>query len=197
MLDINNSEFNELLDNTKNIFFLQIGANDGISDDPIHNLIKKNNWTGILFEPGKDAFDELIKNYNGYENLTFVNAAVSNYDGRGKLFCGTTTPHFTLNELKAKVMFCIEPIPVEVEIVCPETIIKNYNIKNIDLLQIDAEGHDFTIIKAFPFDVIKPKIIRYEYVNLAYDDYDDTFLKQHGYTEYIDRTGGDIIAILN
>jgi hypothetical protein len=51
------------------------------------------------------------------------------------LFCGTTTPHFTLNELKAKHMFDVEPIAVEVEIVCPKTIINNYNIKNIDLLQ--------------------------------------------------------------
>ena len=60
MLEINNDEFNELLDG-KELFFIQIGANDGISVDPIHNLVKKNNWTGILFEPGKDAFGDLIK----------------------------------------------------------------------------------------------------------------------------------------
>jgi FkbM family methyltransferase len=200
MLEINNDKFNELLDN-KEIFFIQIGANDGVSVDPIHNLVKKNNWSGILFEPGKDAFESLVKNYDGYTNLTFVNAAVSNYDGKGELFCGTTTPHFTLNELKAKHMFDVEPTAIEVEIISPKTIVEKYNIKNIDLLQIDAEGHDFTIIKSFPFDVIKPKIIRYEYVNLTYDEMEadgaDEFLKQHGYTSYINRTEGDIVAILN
>jgi FkbM family methyltransferase len=183
------------------LFFIQIGANDGISVDPIHNLVKKNNWTGILFEPGKDAFGDLIKNYHGHTNLTFVNAAVSNYDGRGELFCGTTTPHFTLNELKAKHMFDVEPTLVEVDIMSPKTIIDKYSVKKVDLLQIDAEGHDFTIIKAFPFDLIKPKIIRYEYVNLNYDEIDaegaDKFLKQYGYTSFINRTEGDIVAILN
>ena len=200
MLEINNDEFNELLDG-KELFFIQIGANDGISVDPIHNLVKKNNWTGILFEPGKDAFGDLIKNYHGHTNLTFVNAAVSNYDGRGELFCGTTTPHFTLNELKAKHMFDVEPTLVEVDIMSPKTIIDKYSVKKVDLLQIDAEGHDFTIIKAFPFDLIKPKIIRYEYVNLNYDEIDaegaDKFLKHYGYTSFINRTEGDIVAILN
>jgi len=200
MLEINNDEFNELLDG-KELFFIQIGANDGISVDPIHNLVKKNNWTGILLEPGKDAFGDLIKNYHGHTNLTFVNAAVSNYDGRGELFCGTTTPHFTLNELKAKHMFDVEPTLVEVDIMSPKTIIDKYSVKKVDLLQIDAEGHDFTIIKAFPFDLIKPKIIRYEYVNLNYDEIDaegaDKFLKQYGYTSFINRTEGDIVAILN
>jgi FkbM family methyltransferase len=201
MLHINNDEFNKLLDNNSDIFFLQIGANDGISVDPIHNLVKKNRWKGILFEPGKVAYEELINNYSGVDHLIFVNSAVSNYDGKGELFCGTTTPHFTLNKLKAEHMFDVEPIAVEVDIVSPRTIIDYYGIKNLDLLQIDAEGHDFTIIKAFPFEIIKPKIIRYEYINLNYDEISqedaNDFLKQYGYTSYINVTEGDIIAILD
>jgi hypothetical protein len=53
MLDINNNEFNELLDNIENIFFLQIGANDGISVDPIHNLIKKTIGGVFYLNPEK------------------------------------------------------------------------------------------------------------------------------------------------
>jgi hypothetical protein len=98
-------------------------------------------------------------------------------------------------------MFDVEPTLVEVDIMSPKTIIDKYSVKKVDLLQIDAEGHDFTIIKAFPFDLIKPKIIRYEYVNLNYDEIDaegaDKFLKQYGYTSFINRTEGDIVAILN
>lgn len=199
MLEFNNTIFDKLLDN-KSVFFIQIGANNGISSDPIHNLIIKNNWSGILFEPGAHAFAELTETYKNFPNLTLINSAVSNYDGVGNLFCGTTTPHFTLNELKATHMFDVEPTAVEVNILSPKTIVETYDIKNLDLLQIDAEGHDFTIIKAFPFHVVKPSIIRYEYVNLYYDgmevDECNDFLQQQGYTSYINKDAGDIISIL-
>jgi FkbM family methyltransferase len=195
-----NIEFESLLNNS-NVFFIQIGANDGISVDPINKLIKKYNWGGILFEPGEDAFRELQKNYQDVKNLTFVNAAVSNYDGFGSLFCGTTTPHFTLNSQKAKDMFCVEPVAKEVQIVSPKSIIEKYNVTKLDLLQIDAEGHDFTIIKAFPFNVLKPSVIRFEYVNLSYDNEGESsvinFFNSKGYTVKINREEGDMIAILN
>lgn len=201
LLGITNEEFYKLFQNKENVFFVQIGANDGITADPIQKIVKEKNWSGILLEPGKKAFNDLLKNYDGYNNLIFVNAAVSNYTGKGILFCGTTTPHFTLNKNKAVDMFDVVPIEIEVDIVDSKTIIEKYNIKRIDLLQIDVEGHDFTILKSFPFDVIKPTVIRFEFVNLNYDGVDATvvvkFLSQFGYTSFIYKEGGDIVSILN
>ena len=201
LLPITNEEFYKLFENKENVFFVQIGANDGMTADPIQKIVKEKNWSGVLFEPGKNAFNDLLKNYDGYNNLTFVNAAVSNFTGKGKLFCGTTTPHFTLNKNKAVDMFDVVPSEVEVDIIDPKTIIEKYSITKIDLLQIDVEGHDYTILQAFPFDIIKPQVIRFEFVNLNYDGVDAhvaaKFLSQFGYTSYIYREGGDIISILN
>jgi FkbM family methyltransferase len=201
ILPITNEEFYKLFDNKTDVFFVQIGANDGITADPIQKIVKEKNWSGILFEPGKDAFKDLLKNYEGYDNLKFINAAVSNYNGKGKLFCGTTTPHFTLNQNKAIDMFDVTPTEVEVDVVHPKNIILENNITKIDLLQIDVEGHDFTILQAFPYDLVKPEIIRFEFVNLNYDGVGvnevSTFLSELNYTSYINREGGDIISILN
>jgi FkbM family methyltransferase len=200
MLTITNDEFNKLFDNKTNIFFIQIGANDGVTVDPIQNLVKNNKWKGLLFEPGVEAFNDLKKNYAEVDDLIFVNSAVSNFDGRGKLFCGTTTPHFTLNQNKAIDMFDVSPNEIEVSIISPKSIIENYNIKNIDLLQIDVEGHDFTILQAFPFELIKPSVIRFEYINLSYDnaniDIVDSFLSKNGYDSFICYECGDIVSIL-
>jgi hypothetical protein len=30
---------------------LQVGANDGLMDDPIHFLVRKYGWCGVLLEP--------------------------------------------------------------------------------------------------------------------------------------------------
>ena len=201
ILSMSDEQFIKLFDNKENVFFVQIGANDGITADPIQKIVKEKKWSGILFEPGVDAFNDLLKNYQGYEGLTFVNSAVSNYNGRGKLFCGTTTPHFTLNHNKAVDMFDVVPTEVEVNVIHPKNIVTEYHIQKVDLLQIDVEGHDFTILQSFPFDILKPEIIRFEFVNLNYDGVDVshvvTFLSEFNYTSYINRESGDIISILN
>ncbi len=200
LLPITNEEFYKLFENKTDVFFIQIGANDGITADPIQRIVKEKKWNGVLFEPGVDAFKDLLKNYQGYDGLIFVNSAVSNYDGKGKLFCGTTTPHFTLNQNKAIDMFDITPTEIEVDVISPRTIINKYNVKKVNLLQIDVEGHDYTILESFPFDLVKPEVIRFEFVNLNYDGVDaykaSEYLSKFGYTSYIYREGGDIISIL-
>ena len=182
------------------VFFIQIGANDGVSVDPINKLIKNNNWKGILFEPGKEAFDQLKINYNNNPNLIFVNAAVSNYDGKGNLYCGSTTTHYTLYEQIANNHFSVKPVAIEIDVMSPASIIKKYNVNKIDLLQIDAEGHDFEILKAFPFYIIKPRVIRFEFTLLFFENYNEytskVFLESLGYDVFINRTEGDIIAVL-
>ena len=40
--------------------------------------------------------------------------------------------------------------------------IKENDIKSIDLLQIDAEGHDYQILMDFPFEDVLPTVVRYE-----------------------------------
>ncbi len=196
-----NKEFTELFDEKESVFFIQIGANNGITVDPINNLVKtKKNWKGILFEPGVIAFSELEKTYEGFNNLTLINAAVSNIDGKTILYCGETTPHFTLDKTKAIHMFNITPNEVEVFVMSPATIIEEYKITHLDLLQIDTEGRDFTIIKSFLDYGLLPKVIRFEYVNLAYENITEKdvidYLDNLGYDSYYVENEGDIVSIL-
>ena len=44
-------------------------------------------------------------------------------------------------------------------------------INHIDLLQIDAEGYDYEIIKMIKFQKIRPSIIRYEHKHLSKKDF--------------------------
>lgn len=43
-----------------------------------------------------------------------------------------------------------------------KSIVDIHKLGDLNLLQIDAEGHDFKIIKSIDFNVLKPQIIRFE-----------------------------------
>lgn len=195
---LSEKEFYNKCKEINNLFFLQIGANDGISVDPIHLFVKENNWPGILVEPGEEAYNALKINYSSQNNLIFENSAITNVDKPITLWCGTTTPHFTVDYQKAIHMFDVTPKPVIVNGITPVTLLKKYNIDDVDLLQIDAEGHDYIILKAWPFEKTRPKIIRFEFVNL-----NNTFLEclefinSNNYEIYYSEDGADIIALCN
>ena len=73
-------------------------------------------------------------------------------------------------------------------------------ITKIDLLQLDTEGHDYTIIRAIDFQKVKPTIICYENVNLSDEDNRscEELLINNGYTlQRYGRAGMDTLGYLN
>lgn len=193
---LSESQFEAECNKIKDLFFLQIGANDGVGCDPINHLINKYRWKGILVEPGSLAFEDLKKNYNHINGLIFENSAVTDKDGDVILYCGSTTPHFTLEYEKAIHMFDVTPKPITVNGITPISLLKKYNICKIDLLQIDAEAHDYIILKNYPFDTHRPFIIRFEYVNLN-SNFNEciNLITSHNYEIFFSEDSVDIIAI--
>ena len=56
------------------VFFIQVGANDGVINDPLHPLVKSLKWQGILIEPQQRVFkDRLLKVYQDIPGLAFEN----------------------------------------------------------------------------------------------------------------------------
>jgi len=50
-------------------FFIQVGAYDGVTGDPICGYIRRYGWRGILLEPQRDVFLLLQKNYRDQPQL--------------------------------------------------------------------------------------------------------------------------------
>jgi len=67
---------------TRDVFFVQIGAHDGKTDDELHDFICRHRWKGVLVEPVAYLFNRLISNYNGLPGLAFENKALAESDGR-------------------------------------------------------------------------------------------------------------------
>lgn len=154
-------------------FFVQVGANDGLADDPIQTLIRRYHWKGILLEPQPTAYKDLLVNYHGEDQPVIENAALAPADRTMTLWTipgssGLATFDQSLAHSYAKLG---EPIDISVKAISVPSLLAKYQIKDIDLLQVDTEGYDFEVIKMFLTEAsVRPKLINYEYIHLSTKD---------------------------
>lgn len=151
-----------------NSIFVSIGANDGIFVDEIFqsNLLNPL-WKSLFVEPIKETFDKLLYNYNKYypnNNFIFINEAIHTYDGEGFL---------VTNRVDDSMGMCsffrhesTETIKIPVSCIAFNTLLKRYNISQIDFLKIDTEGMDYEIVVQCINNNIFPKIVLLEHISL-------------------------------
>ena len=74
-------------------------------------------------------------------------------------------------------------------------LLKRSGREHADLLQIDAEGADFAILKMVDFEHFRPSIVRYEQLHMTRSQRDEAAqrLVQNGYQLHADRM--DVTAI--
>ena len=163
----------------KNKVIIQIGSHIGNTrNDPIFNEIDKTT-TLILVEPVPYLFNQLKKNYKekNIDNIIFINKAVSNYIGYIELTIPSEKNDFSklpwwasqlasTNEEHCKTHIkdlITEKITVETTTL--NEIIKDHNIKEIELLHTDTEGNDYNILMSYNF-IIKPCKILFEHKHM-------------------------------
>jgi FkbM family methyltransferase len=197
------------------ISFVQIGANDGLRNDPIREFIVRDEWMGVLIEPLPPVFEMLRQNYAYLESsrkLTFENAAISStgaplafYTASGALL--KTLPLEGQLDLLRKsscsrehlAQFVSNPsdvVRVETPSATVEAMIQRHFAENaIDLLVIDAEGHEAVILRSLDFDRTRIGAILFECDHLG-PERKDIFglLEKHGYA--IDEIKRDAFASL-
>lgn len=66
--------------------FVQVGANDGSTNDLIFDLVREFDLEGLLIEPQPDVFAALVQNYGNSGRLRFANLALSDETGTRPLF---------------------------------------------------------------------------------------------------------------
>jgi FkbM family methyltransferase len=179
---------------TSEFTFVQIGANDGVSNDPIRKFVLKYGMRGVLVEPQPDVFARLQRNYDGVPGLAFENAAIAAEDGERELYRFRPSPdlpqwaHGLASFSKKTLTGNLQNVKGEVETIRVPTLsfaslVRKHNLERVDLLQIDAEGFDFEIIKMVDFSTVKPAIIHFEHGFLSQDEQNECarYLNKHGY----------------
>jgi FkbM family methyltransferase len=171
-IDVLDLAIRDLVSREPDIFFLQIGAHDGVSYDPIHSYVTRFHWKGLLVEPQSAIFQKLRENYRDEKQLLFENSAIAQRDGSIELHCfenanaedhasmltSTRKHYLSLNGDNHRGALKTITVPA----LTLESLLAKHRIERVNLLQIDTEGFDFEIIKMIDFKRMKPEIIHYE-----------------------------------
>lgn len=166
---------------------IQIGAHVGNTrNDPLFQNVD-NSTKLILVEPVPFLFNQLKKNYTDKfpdsNNIIFINKAVSSETGTLDLTIPSEKNDFNKlpwyasqlgsvrdNHISGHLAQFIDiPKVITEKLTVPaitiDDIVKEHNIKEIDLLHTDTEGHDYDIIMNYSF-IVKPKKIMFEHKHM-------------------------------
>lgn len=122
---------------------LDLGAHKGYVAMQLAQLTNENTIV-YCFEPEPSNLEHLKKNVirNGYESKIVIDSsAVSSEDGVFPFFISERTYGHSLEEGHNKPTS-------QIDVLCKSirTIVKNYQINNIDLLKMDVEGTEYEIL---------------------------------------------------
>jgi FkbM family methyltransferase len=186
---------------TGQLTFMQIGAFDGVGDDDLRSLVVAHKLRGVLVEPQPAAFARLAQTYRDQPQVTLLQAAIADREGSRELYCrrgeASMVASFDRRHLLRHGIRESEIVTEQVACHTVESALRAAGMSGVDLLQIDAEGYDWPIIRSMDFSQIRPRIIRFEYRHMTARDADEclSLLASHGYQFVIET--GDTIAHLD
>jgi FkbM family methyltransferase len=142
--------------------YVELGALDCVLYSNTKYFEDNHNWNGILIEPHPDKYNLLVKNRPNNKNF---NNLVSNIettpldflyftDGLAQVSgVSNTLPKHHYNAYFNNKKF--ESLMQKTISIYPKTlteIIKSTNIKKIDFLSLDVEGHEYEVLQSYDFE---------------------------------------------
>lgn len=165
----------------RDIVFVEIGANDGKTNDPLHYFVKKYRWKGIAVEPVPEIFEKLRRTYQNDDNIIPVCAALADRNGSATFYQvepGPGVPEscsflgsFSRDTLLLHTHRFPEIHQHVIEQMVPtitfDTLVEQSGFKRIDVIMIDTEGYDYEVLKQIDFRRFRPILVIYEQIHLT------------------------------
>ncbi len=180
----------------KPVSFVLVGANDGVENDMLHPFVRAGGWSGILVEPLPHLFGKLQQNLRGTPGLEFANVAIDRTPGMRELFYvedlegapwyADKLGSFSREHVRKhgdSIPDIDERIASRlVECITLDSLCERHGVTRLDLVQIDAEGFDFEVIRSIDFQRLRPSVLIYEHAHLGVDEEAcRRFLEELGY----------------
>ena len=158
---------------------VQIGANDGVANDPLRHLVVSRGWQLLAVEPLAPAFARLVQNYRDFPNVRCVQCAVSKNDGEATIYSLARSDDSRGEDQLAS--FSLEVLmrhsrhvadldsriqATKVRALTLRTLLEENQVAVVDMLQIDTEGFDYEVIQLAFGMGLKPSILAFEWEHL-------------------------------
>lgn len=211
-----NLGFDDLLElqyaRSRDFVVLVVGAYDGMENDPISRFIRTHASRGVLVEPQAAVFERLKNNFRAFPRFELLNAAVDASSGTRPFYSvqcgGSDLPGWTeqLASLSREHLVKHEAsapgltrhiVEHSIPTMSFEDVLDRYNLKHVDVLQIDAEGMDGQLLAWFPFERLRPGVIHYEIAHLPRREEHlvRERLRRHGYRLFTADSPTDAMAV--
>jgi FkbM family methyltransferase len=190
-------------------FVVQVGAYDGVANEPLRDYIRRFQLPALLIEPQPDAFARLAANYADQPQVALCCNAVADADGPRELYqLNSSTPELPdwagqTATFRKEVLLSHRHAIADLDryitaqvVQCRtfDSLFRKHDVARVDVLQVDTEGYDYEILKLFPFDRYLPLLVRYEHFHLSVADQDACLrmLTRLGYALHVpDHAGED------
>jgi FkbM family methyltransferase len=179
----------------KDGFYIDIGANDGITGSNTYAL-EQMGWKGVCIEPQPDIFKKL----KYFRKCDCYNAALSSVSGENLEFLRVKNSNalsgfseWITDENKKKIdeSGVFERINITTKVF--DDIMKNYpGIKTIDFISLDVEGYELPILNSINFSKYSFQFITVE--ENGHGNEINALLSKNGY-KYLMRAGGDMMFV--
>lgn len=190
------------------VHYVHVGANDGRLDDPVYRIARRNRWSGLLIEPTPLYFARLSDLHRGNRRMTLVNCGISETEGDMLLhhLAAEAEPRYpawapgcaTLD--RDRLLAVLEPhqptaasdiaaTPVNLRRL--DSVLAAAEVGRTDLLVIDVEGHELSVLSSFDLAATAPRLMIVE-ANRGADAPVIALMREAGYA--VHRIGDDLIA---
>jgi FkbM family methyltransferase len=163
--------------------FVEIGANDGESEDLLRGHIRGGRWTGVMVEPVPHIFERLRANYDGVAGVTLENCAIADREGLMPFFHLRPSDEPGLPDWydligsfsRENVLSHRDEIPdieeriveTQVTTLTFDALCEKHSIDRVDLILVDTEGYDAEILKRIDLAAHRPRLVIYEHYHLG------------------------------
>ena len=163
-------------------YFVEFGATNGVDLSNTYLLEKRFGWTGIVSEPLKSKYLELIKNRSCHvedrcvwktsgDTLKFVESSRSDF---------STILEYRDRDLHSEIRK--NGFVTEVKTISLNDLLEKFHAPRlIDYLSIDTEGSEFEILNNFDFDRWHFRVITCEHNFTPQRELIYELLSRHGY----------------
>lgn len=184
-----------LLYSSSTKFYVEAGANDGVTQSNTFFLQQKYGWRGLLVEPCRANYEKCCK-VRSLDNIC-VQAALVNSDDikmvTGDFQANQNGVDYTslMNSVGGKRLGR-EMVAIEVPARSLTSLVREHNIEAIDFMSLDVEGYEYEVLQGIDLKASwAPKVFLIELYGFEYDSVRD-LLQSSDYVLVKNLSGHDI-----